>query len=273
VELPQGADQARAVSHCGKQAITIALWTMRYSLLLPIAALLLLPCAAARADMQRVGGFEIDRTEVTIAAFRKFVEATGMVTAAERAGGGEVYGAGWEQKPGWTWKTPYGEPGGDDEPAAYVTFDEAAAYCAWAGKRLPTDAEWMEAAYTERRASPPAGFETGKTYDYPTGATPQGANCLDGCGTTPEVDRSAVLDRGRGHAAVGKTKPGVNGLYDMGANLWEWTDGETSSGQKLTRGGSWWYGPGQMHRDHTQSKPADTAVVYIGFRCARDAGG
>lgn len=238
-----------------------------------ILALALVPAASARADMQRVGAFEIDRTEVTIGEFRKFVQATGMETAAEQAGGGEVYGAGWEQKTGWSWETPYGEPGGDDEPAAYVTFDEAKAYCAWAGKRLPTDAEWMEAAYTERRTNPPAGFETGETYDYPTGNTPQGANCLEGCGPTPGMDRSAILDRGRGHAAVGKTKPGVNGLYDMGANLWEWTDGETSSGQKLTRGGSWWYGPAQMHRDHTQSKPAATAVVYIGFRCARDANG
>lgn len=225
----------------------------------------------AHAGMQRVGSFEIDRTEVTVGEFRKFVEATGMVTAAEKAGGGQVYGAGWEQKSGWTWKTPYGEPAADDEPAAYVTYDEAKAYCAWAGKRLPTDAEWMDAAYTERRTEPPAGFETGKTYDYPTGETPEGANCLDGCGPTPEVDRSAVLDRGRGHTAVGKTKPGVNGLYDMGANLWEWVDGMTSSGQVLTRGGSWWYGPAQMHRDHTQSKPPETAVVYIGFRCARDA--
>ncbi|MEE4236912.1 MAG: formylglycine-generating enzyme family protein [Anderseniella sp.] len=226
----------------------------------------------ALADMQRVGSFEIDRTEVTIGQFRQFVEATGTVTAAGKAGGGQVYGAGWEQKRGWTWSAPYGEPGADEEPAAYVTYDEAKAYCAWAGKRLPTDAEWMEAAYTERRADPPAGFETGKTYDYPTGETPQGANCLDGCGPTPEVDRSAVLDRGRGHAAAGTTKPGVNGLYDMGANLWEWVDGTNGAGQVLTRGGSWWYGPAQMHREHIQSKPPETAVVYIGFRCARDAG-
>ncbi len=241
--------------------------------LIPAAALvLMLGAAAALADMQRVGGFEIDRTEVTIGEFRQFVEATGLATAAEQAGGGQVYGAGWEQKPGWTWKAPFGEPGTDDEPAAHVTYDEAKAYCAWAGKRLPTDAEWMEAAYTERRANPTSGFETGTTYDYPTGETPQGANCLDGCGPAPVVDRSAILDRGRGHAAAGKTKPGVNGLYDMGANLWEWVDGTVSSGQILTRGGSWWCGPAQMHRDHAQSKPPQTAVVYIGFRCARDAG-
>lgn len=227
----------------------------------------------ALADMQRVGSFEIDRTEVTIGQFRKFVEATGKVTAAEQAGGGQVYGAGWEQVPGWTWQTPYGEPGTDDEPAAYITHDEARAYCAWAGKRLPTDAEWMEAAYTEQRENPPEGFETGKTYDYPTGETPHGANCLDGCGPTPEVDRSAVLDRGRGHAAVGRTKLGVNGLYDMGANLWEWVDDKAASGQVNTRGGSWWYGPAQMHRSHAQSKPAGTAVVYIGFRCARTVDG
>lgn len=238
-----------------------------------LCAVAICTSAPALADMQRVGGFEIDRTEVTVGEFRQFVEATGTVTLAEKAGGGQVYGVGWEQKPRWTWKAPYGEPAADDEPAAYVTYDEAKAYCAWAGKRLPTDAEWMEAAYTERRTDPPSGFVTGRTYDYPTGETPQGANCLEGCGPTPEEDRSAVLDRGRGHAPVGSTKPGVNGLYDMGANLWEWVDGKNGSGQVLTRGGSWWYGPAQMHREHNQSKPPQTAVVYIGFRCARDANG
>ena len=69
-----------------------------------ILALALVPAASARADMQRVGAFEIDRTEVTIGEFRKFVQATGTETAAEQAGGGEVYGAGWEQRTGWSWK-------------------------------------------------------------------------------------------------------------------------------------------------------------------------
>ncbi|EKE76529.1 hypothetical protein P24_07789 [Oceanibaculum indicum P24] len=223
----------------------------------------------ALAEMQPVGGFEIDRTEVTVGAFRQFVTATGTVTAAERRGGGEVYEAGWTRKPGWTWQAPFGVPAGDDEPAVHVTYAEAEAYCRWAGKRLPTDAEWLEAAYTERRASPPSPFETGRTYLYPTGATPNGANCLGDCGPTPAIDHTSRLTRGIGHAPAGSTKPGVNGLYDMGANAWEWVDGDLGGGQKITRGGSWWYGAVQMHRDHTAGKPPETAVVYIGFRCAR----
>ena len=78
----------------------------------------------------------------------------------------------------------------------------------------------------------------------------------------------AITTRGRGHAPTGSTKAGVNGLFEMGANAWEWTDGGTDSARP-TRGGSWWYGAAQMHRDHVQTKPPDTAVVYIGFRCAK----
>jgi formylglycine-generating enzyme required for sulfatase activity len=155
----------------------------------------------------------------------------------------------------------------------HVTFDEAQAYCRWAGKRLPTDAEWLEAAHTERRASPPAPFQTGATYPYPTGERPTGANCLRDCGPTPfALDRSARLSRGIGPARVGTTQAGVNGLYDLGANVWEWVD--TALGrERITRGGSWWYGAAQMHREHRASKPPSTAVVYIGFRCAQDRGG
>jgi len=232
-----------------------------------IAALSLMSHASG-ADMQGIRGYEIERTEVTVGAFRKFVEATGRRTRTERDGGGSVYEAGWVQKPGWTWRAPYGTPAADDEPAVHVTFGEAQAYCLWAGMRLPTDAEWREAAYTERRASPPPPFVAGRTYPYPTGETPLGANCLAECGPAPVVDRSNLLSRGAGHARAGTTKPGVNGLYDMGANVWEWVDSAIGT-EKRTNGGSWWYGAAQMHRDHQASKPPDTAVVYIGFRCAR----
>lgn len=221
-----------------------------------------------RADMQRVGTFSIDRTEVTVGAFAAFAAATGIVTLAERQGGGSVYEAGWVRKPGWTWKTPFGGPAVEEEPVVHVTYGEAEAYCRWTGKRLPTDAEWVEAAYTERRPAPPAPLRPGQTYPYPTGDSPLGANCLNDCGPpAAALDRSARLTRGIGPARAGTTKAGVNGLYDMGANAWEWVDGAVGP-ERITRGGSWWYGAAQMRRDPVATKPPETAVVYIGFRCA-----
>ncbi len=231
-------------------------------------ALYLAFTTAAAADMQRVSTFEIDRNEVTIAEFARFVAATGLVTKAEKDSGGLIFEAGWTKKPGWIWKSPFGAPGQPDEPAVHVTFDEAKAFCRWAGKRLPNDAEWIEAAYTERRTSPPSPFVTGKTYPFPTGDAPQGANCLGDCGTPPALDYSAVLTRGKGPARAGTTKQGVNGLYDMGANVWEWVDTD-DGGEKRTRGGSWWYGASQMRADARASKPPSMAVAYIGFRCVR----
>ncbi len=223
--------------------------------------------AQTPATMQAIDRFEIDRTEVSIGQFQQFVEATKTVTAAERAGGGSTFEA-WEQRTGWTWRAPFGKPGAANEPAVHVNYAEAQTFCQWAGKRLPTDAEWGQAAYTERRSNPPAGFVTGRTYAYPTGDSPQGANCLGDCGSVATVT-NAVTSRGRGHALVGTTRAGVNGLYDMGANAWEWVDSGPGS-DKRTRGGSWWYGASAMQDNHNQSKPVDTAVVYIGFRCARD---
>jgi formylglycine-generating enzyme required for sulfatase activity len=223
----------------------------------------------AQTNMQPIGAFSIDLTEVTVEQFRQFVNATRTVTAAERAGGGSTFENGWEQRKGWTWQAPFGTPAAPLEPAVHVTYDEAAAFCKWSGKRLPSDAEWGEAAYTERRASPPAGFVTGKTYTYPTGDQPLGANCLGDCGTVKTVG-TAVSSRGRGHALAGTGRPGVNGLFDMGGNAWEWVD-SGGAADKRTRGGSWWYGAASMRDDHRQSKPRDTAVVYIGFRCARDS--
>lgn len=227
-------------------------------------------CAPVMAqDMVAIGtAFEIDRTEVTIGAFRAFVTATGQRTRAEAQGGGQTFEAGWERRRGWVWHSPYGQPGADNEPVVHVTLQEARAYCRWAGKRLPSREEWTEAAYTERRPRPEAPWVTGRTYPYPTGDTPAGANCLADCGGTARPVAHAQSSRGKGHAAVATTRAGVNGLYDMGANVWEWAEGGTEQATP-TMGGSWWYGSGPMHRDHVATKPADTAVVYIGFRCAR----
>jgi formylglycine-generating enzyme required for sulfatase activity len=248
--------------------------------LLPLAVAVAAGAAAAAPnpaaiDWQPVAGFEIARTETTVGQFRRFAEAIGFVSRAERAGGGEVYEAGWTKKPGWTWHTPFGRAAHDLEPAVHLAFDEAQAFCRWAGGRLPTDAEWTAAAYLEQRPVPPAPFERGRRYPYPTGERPEGAQCLDDCGDVAPraVAQGARLWRGAGHALAGATPPGVNGLHDMGANAWEWVDeprGATGDTERLTRGGSWWYGAGPMREDHRQSKPPTAAVVYIGFRCVRD---
>ena len=225
--------------------------------------------APAFAGMQVIDGFAIDRTEVTVGQFRAFAAETNFVTKAEKDGGGLVYESGWKQKPGWTWKAPYGSTARNDEPAVHVTFDEAAKFCKWSGKRLPTDAEWIAAAYTETRTNAPVPFKAGVTYAFPTGHEPVGANCLRDCGKTAAIDYSAHLERGIGHAPAGSTKSGINGLYDMGANVWEWTE-DGGNEEKRTRGGSWWYGSFRMKAEDHATKPRDMAAVYIGFRCAKD---
>jgi len=209
---------------------------------------------------------QMDVHEVSVGQFRQFAQATGMVTRAEREGGGMIYGFGWEQRKGWTWQAPYGAPASDDEPAVHLTFDEAKAACLFFGKRLPTDAEWTSAAYLEQRANPPAPLVRGVRYPYPNGPTAMGSHCLAGCLDRKGLAPTGTLDRGTGHVAVRTTQPGVNGLYDMGGNVWEWVDGGKGD-QRITRGGSWWYGPERQREDDLATKPRDTRVAYIGFRC------
>lgn len=233
------------------------------------------PDNPAGITWQPVASFQIARTETTVAQFRHHARAEGLVTQAQRRGGGEVFEAGWTQQRGWTWQAPFGRPAADDEPAVHITWPEAQAFCRWAGGGLPTDAQWLQAAYTEERAAPPAPFVRGTRYDYPSGSSPQGAMCLGDCGAaaqTQAVPHGAVLMRGAGHALATRGTPGVNGLLHMGGNAWEWVDqppGARGPEERRTRGGSWWYGAAPMRADHLQSKPPGTAVVYIGFRCVR----
>jgi formylglycine-generating enzyme required for sulfatase activity len=218
---------------------------------------------------QAIGGLLWDRHEVSVEQFRGYARATGFVSRAEREGGGFVYEAGWTQKPGWTWQSPFGRPAVPQEPAVHLTFDEAQQACQAWGKRLPTDAEWVAAAYTEQRTAPPAPFEKGRTYRWPNGVSARASHCLSGCGNYSGLAPAGVLDRGLGPVAVGQTPPGVNGLHDMGGNVWEWVN--TGQGQeRVTRGASWWYGPERQLVEDVATKPRDTRVAYIGFRCVQE---
>jgi sulfatase modifying factor 1 len=223
------------------------------------AAILILECASATAaptsDVRiALPDFQIDATEVTIGQFSRYAARRNMMTAAERDGGGFEYGAGWERRPGWTYRTPYGAPAADDEPAVHLSWHEASAYCKDAGGRLPTREQWKLAAYTELRNSPPPPFIRRHTYPYPTGNAPSGANT------------AGAQDGWPRHAPVASMPPGVNGLYDMGANVWEWL-ADARGNDRLTAGGSWWYDPSKMTLEGMQYKPADFYAVYVGFRC------
>ncbi|MCA1437155.1 formylglycine-generating enzyme family protein [Bradyrhizobium sp. BRP20] len=209
------------------------------------------------AQRENLGKFAIDRTEVTIGQFRNFAADKALKTAAEQEGGGHEFAGGWIRRRGWTWATPFGEPGGEDEPAVHVSWNEARDYCLAVGGRLPTLEEWERAAYTEARANPTDDFVNGRTYPYPVGDRPDGMNTSD-------------RDRWPRHAAVGTTKRGVNGLYDMGGNVWEWL-ADRRGDEALTAGGSWWYGADKTKASAVQWKSADFHAVYIGFRCVYTA--
>ena len=218
----------------------------------------------------QIGNLIWDQTEMNIADVKSFASATGFISAAEKKGGGLSYEAGFVQKPGWNWKTPYGVPASDLEPAVHLHQKEAETICRYYGKRLPSDAEWTSAAFLEQRANPPSGFVKGQRYPFPGGRTPTVSHCLNGCGDYKGLAPAGALNRGTGHVSTKTTKSGVNGLYDMGGNVWEWTSTERHGGY-ITRGASWWYGPERQQESDIESKPGDISVVYIGFRCVADA--
>jgi formylglycine-generating enzyme len=221
------------------------------STLVLLTSALAAPLGATTTDLPKL---RIDTTEVSIARFAVFAKDTGFVSQAEREGGGFEFAAGWERMPGTSWREP-NRPGESDPrwPAVHLNFGEAQAFCRWAGGRLPSHAEWLSAAFTEQRTSPPTPWQRGRTYAWPTGESPQGAN-TSGDDPWPNA------------APVGATRAGVNGLYDMGANVWEWTT-DAQGDTRQTVGGSWWYPAYQMAADVRAFKPEKFYAVYIGFRC------
>ena len=181
----------------------------------------------------RVKPFDIAATAVTNAEFAAFVAATGYVTEAEQFGWTYVFmgllddpeahaplpGLEWWRKvDGAAWFAPQGDGSGwegiADHPVVHVSHRDASAYAAWAGGRLPTEAEWEFAALGGQDK---ARFPWGAAEPDATGFQP----CNIWQGTFPHVDTGA--DGYTGTAPVQSYAPNGYGLFNMCGNTWEWT--------------------------------------------------
>jgi formylglycine-generating enzyme len=259
-----------------------------------------------------VGSFWIDRTPVTNREFRRFVEATGYITVAEKVPDARDYPGAlphmlkpgslvftppghpvdlrdfsqwWRYEFGANWRRPYGRgrsnKGLDDHPVVHVCYADTEAYAAWAGKALPTEAEWEYAA---------RGGLDGAEYAWGDELTPGGrhmANIWQG-----EFPLENLATDGYARTSpVGAFPPNRYGLYDMIGNVWEWTTDwfsprhateapspccmpENAHGaripQKVVKGGSHLCAPNYCRRYRPAARhaqPTDTGMSHVGFRC------
>ncbi len=231
----------------------------------------------------RLGPFRIDEHEVTNGQFAAFADATGHVTTAEQRGWSLV----WDEPSGRRVKMPgadWRRPGGPDtridgrqrHPVVHVSWYDAVAYCRWANKRLPTEAEWEYAARSGLRdADFPWGNEEVVAGRYQANHRQHGL----------PIDADGFARR----APVKSFPPSAFGLYDMTGNVAEWCSdwyaaddyagspsenptGPPQGAERVVRGGSW-LSPEQYRADHHVAArsyyPPETTADHIGFRAVR----
>jgi sulfatase modifying factor 1 len=249
----------------------------------------------------RVDPFRIAAGAVSNREFTAFVETTGHVTSAERYGRSFVF-AGllpddfpptrggarakwWREVPGACWRRPEGGrstlAGRADHPVVHVSWNDADAYCAWSGMRLPTEAEWEYAAR--------GGLE-GMRFPWGNTLRPGGEHRMNVWqGEFPAGN--TLADGFLGTAPVDAFRPNAFGLHNMTGNVWEWTadrfsatwhlngprenpTGPASGERRALRGGSYLCHATDCYRYRVSARmadPPDRSTGDIGFRCARDA--
>jgi formylglycine-generating enzyme required for sulfatase activity len=254
---------------------------------------------------ETVGGFWMDAHAVTNREFKEFVDATGYVTLAERPADPALYPGAkpellapssvvfrktagpvdlrdqynwWIYVPGANWMHPRG-PGSSidgqwEHPVVHVAFEDAEAYAGWAGKVLPTEAEWEFAA---RGGLEGAEYVWGD--EYMPGGKPM---CNNWQGRFPY--ENLRQDGYEWTAPVGSFAPNAYGLYDMAGNVWEWTTDTFSRPatrgccapsrgnvpQKVMKGGSYLCAPNYCRRYRPAARMAqdvDTSTCHLGLRC------